>query len=154
MRHSRRPWKEKLRPDLQPKICADPRGRGRMLVPTPMLVAEEIAKVRHGKLLKVSDLRERLAARSGAELTCPLTTGIFINIIAGAAEDDEAAGRKPLAPYWRVVRDDGTLSDKLPPGAARQAERLRAEGHDVRRVGKVWRLGSAPAHRKAAARRA
>jgi hypothetical protein len=141
MRQSRRPWKEKLRPDQEAKVCDDPRGRGKMLVPTPMLVAAEMARVRRGRLLTVSELRDRLATRAGAAFTCPLTTGIFINIIAGAAEEDIAAGRQPVAPYWRVVRDDGTLSEKLPPGAARQARWLRDEGHHVQRIGKVWRVG-------------
>ena len=111
-----------------------------MLVPTPMLVAVEISYVRSGRLLSVSALRNRLAAEAGADFTCPLCTGIFINIIAGAAEDDVAAGRKPVAPYWRIVRDDGSLSEKLPPGAARQAWWLRTEGHKIRRTGKKWRV--------------
>ncbi|OAI41834.1 hypothetical protein AYO41_05185 [Verrucomicrobia bacterium SCGC AG-212-E04] len=140
MRHSARPWREKLRPDLAPKICDDPRGRGRMLVPTPMLVAGAIAKIRRGRLLTVPELRNELAAKAGADFACPLCTGIFINIVAGAAEDDVAAGRKPLAPYWRVIRDDGTLSEKPPPGPARQAHWLRAEGHKMKRRGKTWRV--------------
>jgi hypothetical protein len=154
---SRRPWKEKLRPDQQPKLCDDPRRRGKMLVPTPMLVVAEMAQVRRGRLLTVSELRDRLATRAGAAFTCPLTTGIFINIVAGAAEDDITAGRKPVAPYWRIVRDDRTLSEKLPLGAARQARWLREEGHHVQRVGKVWRVGGvdqAGAHETKAARHA
>ncbi len=152
MRPGRRSWKEKLRPDQQPKICEDPRGRGRMLVPTPMLVAAEVSRVRRGRVITMSQLRDRLATRSGADLTCPLCTGIFINIVAGAAEDDLAAGRKPVAPYWRVVRDDGSLSEKLPPGPARQAHWLREEGQPVRRAGANWQLdgiGLAPGQRTA-----
>jgi alkylated DNA nucleotide flippase Atl1 len=60
-----------------------------------------------------------------------LMTGIFFNIIAGAVEDELAAGDSPIAPYWRVVRDDGTLSPKTPAGPDRQAEHLRKEGHVV-----------------------
>ena len=111
-----------------------------MLVPTPMQVAGEVASVRSGRLLSISNLRERLAAKSGADFTCPLCTGIFLNIIAGAAEEDLSVGRKPVAPYWRIVRDDGSLSEKLPPGMAQQARRLRAEGHKIRRAGRKWRV--------------
>src|SRR5260221_1779120 len=82
MRRSRRPWHEKLRPDQQPKICEDPRGRGKMLVPTPMLVAAEVSRVRPGRLLKVSELRDRLANQAGAALTCPFTPGTFMYIMS------------------------------------------------------------------------
>jgi len=111
-----------------------------MLVPTPLLVAEEVRRVRKGRLVTPQDLRERLAARAGADITCPMTTGIFLNIIAGAAEEQIAAGKRPVAPYWRVVGDDGRLNPKWPPGPACQAERLRREGHRVSRdrVGGAW----------------
>jgi hypothetical protein len=111
----------------------DPHGTGRMLVPTPLLVAEEVRRVRKGRLVTSRDLRERLAARTGADITCPMTTGIFLSIIAGAAEEQLAAGKRPVAPYWRVVGDNGRLNPKWPPGPERQAERLRREGHRVTR---------------------
>jgi hypothetical protein len=138
---SRAPWSTKLRPDLQPKVVANPRGGGRMLVPTPMLVAEEIRRVHARSLVTPAQIRERLAAQFGAALTCPLTTGIFLNIIAGAAEEDLRSGREPLAPYWRVIGADGSLSEKFPPGPARQARHLRSEGHRVARSRRGgWRV--------------
>ena len=102
-----------------------------MLLPTPTLVADEISTIPRGALLTVSALRLRLARRFRAELTCPLMTGIFLNIIAGAAEEQLAAGQPPLAPYWRVILDDGTLSPKTPIGPEQQAQRLRQEGHSI-----------------------
>lgn len=130
---TRTSWLPKLRPDQEPKFVQDPRGKGRMLVPTPLLVAEEVRRVRKGRLLTPGELRERLAARIGADVTCPMTTGIFLSIIAGAAEEQLAGGKRPVAPYWRVVGEDGRLNPKWPPGPARQAERLRQEGHRVSR---------------------
>ena len=113
------------------EIAPDQKGRGQMLFPTPMLVAEEITSIPSGSLLSMSALRSRLAQRFQADLTCPLMTGIFFNIIAGTTEEDLAAGRTPTAPYWRVVLDDGTLSPKTPDGPERQADRLRGEGHTI-----------------------
>jgi len=130
---TRVPWVTKLRPDLKPKVVADPRGRGTMLVPTPMLVAEEIRRTRRGRLVTPAALRFTLAARFGTDKTCPFTTGIFLHIVAGAAEEQLAAGRRPVAPYWRVVGESGELNPKSPPGPARQAAHLRREGHRVRR---------------------
>ena len=45
--------------------------------------------------------------------SCPLITGIFVRIIAEAAEEDRRAGHKTITPYWRVVRDDGSMHEKL-----------------------------------------
>ncbi len=131
---NRVPWEAKLRPDLKPKLVPNPRGRGTMLVPTPLLVAEEVRRIRRGRMCTPAQLRERLAARFGAEETCPLTMGILLHIVAGAAEERLAAGRRALAPYWRVVNERGELNPKIPFGPARQAEHLRREGHGVKRV--------------------
>ena len=40
-------------------------------------------------------------------------------------------GKTSIAPYWRVVKDDGSLNPKFPGGVERQARRLRAEGLPV-----------------------
>ena len=132
---SRTPWRLKLRPEQQPMLVPD--ARGRMLVPTPMLVAKALRRVRPGRLITPALLRARLARQSGADLTCPMTTGIFLSIVAGATEEALAEGRRPVAPYWRVVDDKGRLPPKFPPGPARQAAHLRAEGHRVGRDGRV-----------------
>ena len=68
-----------------------------MLVPSPMLVAEELRRVRRGKLITPAELRRRLARRTGAETACAMTTGICLSIVAGAAEEQLAAGRRPVA---------------------------------------------------------
>ncbi len=133
---SRTPWATKLRPDLAPQVITDMRTGGTMLIPTPMLVAAEIRKARRGKLITAVEIRERLAEAHHADVTCPMTTGIFINIVAGATEDDRAAGRKLLAPWWRVVDAKGRISEKTPPGPELQARLLRDEGHTVSQVGR------------------
>ncbi len=131
MKRSRTPWSAKLRPDMEPVVIEDPKGRGLMLLPTPGLVVEEIGKVPLGGLLTVPALRLRLARRFGAEMTCPLMTGIFYNIIVGATEERVAEGKPPLAPWWRVILENGTLSPKTPAGPEVQAAKLRQEGHDL-----------------------
>jgi 6-O-methylguanine DNA methyltransferase, DNA binding domain len=118
----------KLRADMKPSKTRDPRDGKLMLIPTPLLVAEEIKKAKRGKLVTVSEIRARLAKRFKAQKTCPLVTGIFVNIIAGATEEALAAGKRPTAPWWRVVDDKGRLLAKAPPGVVVQAERLAAEG--------------------------
>ncbi len=128
---SRTPWRLKLHPEQRPQVIADPRGA--MLVPTPLLVAHALRRVPAGRLITPAQLRQRLARAAGADLTCPMTTGIFLSIIAGATEEAIAEGKPPLAPYWRVVDERGRLPPKFPPGTSRQAAHLRKEGHRVSR---------------------
>ena len=115
-------------------------GSGMMLIPTPRLVNELIRKIPRGKLATVSELRRKLASDFKADVTCPLTTGIFVRIAAEAAEEDREQGRKRITPYWRVVKDDGTFNPKLPGGVGRQTRTLRAEGFEVSTGGKTPRL--------------
>ena len=140
--HTRVPWVDKLRPDLKPKVVHNPRGPGTMLVPSPLFVAEAIRRVRSGRLITPRVLRERMAQQFGADQSCPMTTGILLHIVAGAAEEQLHAGRRPVAPYWRVVDDKGRLNQKSPFGPARQAAHLRREGHRVERLtgGGGWRV--------------
>jgi alkylated DNA nucleotide flippase Atl1 len=44
------------------------------------------------------------------------------------AEDVDRAGTGDDMPWWRVVRDNGALLDKLPGGAAGQQQRLERDG--------------------------
>ena len=138
---SRTRWREKLEKPQQPKVVQIPPkmsrfGKGTMLIPTPMLVDEMIRRVPRGKLITGSELRRKLASDFATDVTCPLTTGIFVRIAAEAAEEDRADGKRRLTPYWRVVKDDGVLNPKYPGGVSAQARNLRAEGFTVTRNGK------------------
>ncbi|MBA7663675.1 hypothetical protein ES703_71722 [subsurface metagenome] len=62
---------------------------------------------------------------------CPLTTGIFANIAARAAEEAAAEGRKDITPYWRTLKSRGELNEKYPGGVETQAAHLREEGHTI-----------------------
>ena len=138
---SRTRWREKLEKPQEPKVVQIPPqmsrfGQGTMLIPTPMLVDEMIRKVPKGKLITGSELRRKLASDFATDVTCPLTTGIFIRIAAETAEEDRAHGKRRLTPYWRVIKDDGGLNPKYPGGAEAQARNLRAEGFTVTRNGR------------------
>ncbi len=137
-------WREKLEnpPKDLPKVVdasKNPKmakrfGTGKMLIATPLLVDGLIRKVKRGKLVTTRIIRKKLARDFKADFTCPLTTGIFINIAARAAHEYRAAGRKDITPYWRVVKDDGGLNEKFPGGEADHAAKLRAEGHSLEKI--------------------
>ena len=102
-----------------------------MLIPNPLDVDALLRRVEKGKLITDKQIRERLARNFHADLTCPMTTGIFIRIVAEAAEEDLRNGRGEVTPYWRVIKPDGSLNEKFPGGVAAQATRLRVEGYTI-----------------------
>ena len=141
---SRVPWREKMERPQEPKLVRVPPkmsqfGKGMMLIPTPKLVDEIVRQVPRGRLVTVGEIRRKLAADFSADVTCPLTTGIFIRIVAEASEEDRANGRKRVAPYWRVIKDDGSLNPKFPGGVEQQARYLRDEGWAIGTAGKMDR---------------
>ena len=139
MAKKRTTWREKLHKEQEPKIVfASPDskmakrfGSGKMLIPRPLDVDALIRRVEKSKLITQAQLRERLARDFKVDFTCPITTGIFVRIAAEAAEEDLRAGKKEITPYWRVIKQDGSLNQKFPGGAEAQAARLREEGHSI-----------------------
>jgi alkylated DNA nucleotide flippase Atl1 len=125
-------WREKFEKPAEPRIVKIPQKMARlggttMLIPTPRLIDELVRQVPKGKVVTVRELRRKLAADFSVDVTCPLTTGIFVRIVAETAEEDRANGRRRLTPYWRIVKEDGGLNPKYPGGVEQQAELLRGE---------------------------
>jgi hypothetical protein len=87
-------------------------------------------RLREEKLSRLVKL-ESLAQDFEADATCPLTTGIFMRIVSEVAEEDLRMGKRQVTPYWRMVRNDGSLNEKFPGGVAAQAAHLREEGHTI-----------------------
>jgi alkylated DNA nucleotide flippase Atl1 len=134
---SRKSWREKLEKEMSEKLVEVPEkwarqiGHGKMLVPTPLLVDNVIRKIPRGKLATVNTIRDYLADNYRADMTCPLTTGIFLNIAAHAAEEDKLKGISRITPYWRVLKEGGRLNSKFPGGVKQQATYLKQEGLDI-----------------------
>lgn len=112
----------------------------KMLIPKPIDVDAHMRGVRKGSVMTLSTLRDRLAADAKVDICCPLTTGIFARLAAEAAEEDRAEGKARITPWWRMVRDDGTLIDKFPGGGKTQAQLLRDEGVELGTVGRSSKL--------------
>lgn len=134
----RRTWTEKLADDKGLPHVGRVEGRmtkrwgaGTMVIPAPREVDELMRKVPKGKLTTINELRSALARKHGVDIGCPITTGIFAWIAAHAAEEQSAAGRKRVTPWWRTLKLGGELNPKYPGGLAAVKRRLEAEGHKV-----------------------
>lgn len=121
--------------DLSDKPEAAKRFGGvKLLLPAPMQYNNLMEKIPEGKIITTGKIREHLAAEAGADATCPLVTGIFVNICAHASEERDA----DKIPWWRTLKKDGELNEKFPDGIDGQKLRLELEGHTVVQKGKRW----------------
>jgi hypothetical protein len=126
---SKTPWSVKLHKEKEIKYAKT--DKGTMLIPRPVDVDALMKQVRKGKLTTVNYLREKLAEGHPVDMTCPLTTGIFVWVVAEAAADELRAGKKQVTPFWRTLKSDGSLNDKYPGGIDYQAAMLQIEGHEL-----------------------
>jgi alkylated DNA nucleotide flippase Atl1 len=135
-----KPWREKLNEDnpsygrvveIPAKMVAQ-HGTGTMVISSPRDLQTLIRTVPEGKLVTVAQLMGRVASDAGTDTACPMTTGIFLRVVAEVAELDRADALE-VAPYWRVLKKKGKLNAKYPGGAVSQAKRLEAEGHTITR---------------------
>ncbi|MDD8027757.1 MAG: MGMT family protein, partial [Acidobacteriota bacterium] len=136
MAHRKKTWREKFEnSNGSPKVVAlgaDLRrrwGGGTCVIATPRLVDALMKKVPRGKVTTINEIRAALAKDHGAEIACPITTGIFASIAAHVAVEDKAMRKIGATPYWRTLKAGGEINPKYPGGIEAQAELLRAEGH-------------------------
>ncbi len=126
-------------PPAKVEVLTEARGDGypvgRMLVSSPIELDTIIRRIPKGRVVTMSTLRDSLAKNHKADYACPTTTAAFLRIVAEASEEERLTAGARLAPYWRVVRDDGTVLDTLPGGAVAQARLLTEDGVYVLQVG-------------------
>ncbi|MEM8839536.1 MAG: hypothetical protein AAGE89_15700 [Pseudomonadota bacterium] len=87
----------------------------RMLVGTPMMVNDYVSKIPTGEVRTVERLRNELARRHKCDKMCPVSTAIFVRIVAEAAIEEMEAGKQvdQVAPFWRVIAPDDKVAKKL-----------------------------------------
>ncbi|MCA3679742.1 MAG: MGMT family protein [Methylobacterium sp.] len=103
---------------------------GAMVVSSPAEVDALIRRIEPGEVVTLDDLRAALARRHKVAVACPVSTAIFANMAARAAEERRQRGvpQAELTPWWRVLRKGGFLNPKVPGGVERQAALLQNEG--------------------------
>ena len=102
-------------------------GGKTMVIAPPRDYDTFIKCVPSGKLITTDTLRKAMAKKYNVDITCPLTCGIFVNIVAWASfqRNDN------ITPYWRVLKSDGELNIKYPEAIELQKRLLEEEGHTI-----------------------
>jgi hypothetical protein len=118
---TKKTWTEKLQVKKEPqliKIHKDfwgyVKGDG-MYISTPQIIENYIKQIPKGKAIDSVTMRNDLALENNAVFTCPLTTGIFLRIVAEAAHEQIEKGvpLKNITPFWRVIEPNSPLAKKL-----------------------------------------
>jgi hypothetical protein len=117
-------WNDKLRCSKAPEVkrldksfAGMPEG-SLMLIASPEIIDAYVQGIAPGRTVTAKAMREELADRHKAEHTCPVTTGIFLRIVAEAAWERHLAGEslEIITPFWRVIEPDSPLAAKLACG--------------------------------------
>ncbi len=119
-------------------------GGAKMLIAAPMQYNEIMSQIPEGKVITMDRVRAKLAQQAGADFTCPLTAGIFVNICAqasGERAENKISGNtipEDAIPWWRTLKTKGELNEKYPGGIDAQKLLLAVEGHTVIQRGKRY----------------
>jgi hypothetical protein len=114
-------WLDKLNENKEPKIkkididFADIPAGSNMFIATPKLIDQYINEIGVGKRIDLKTLRKDLAIEHNADYTCPVTTGIFLRIVAEANYEKLQQGKhlQEITPFWRVIEPNSALAKKL-----------------------------------------
>lgn len=114
-------WLDKLNEIKEPKIkrinidFADIPAGSNMFIATPKLIDEYTQRIGIGKRIDIKTLRKDLAIEHNADYTCPVTTGIFMRIVAEANYEKLQNGKsvEEITPFWRVIEPNSSLAKKL-----------------------------------------
>ena len=139
---SKKTWNEKLndskdmpRIEIVDCIFAARQGGPKMLLAPPLEYDAIMKQIPKGKLITTDRIRAHLAQKHGADWTCGLTGGIFVNIAAHASEERKSVNETP---WWRTLKKDGELNEKYPGGIDGHKLLLEMEGHRVMQKGKRY----------------
>lgn len=136
MTAKKKTWAEKMKPEAKHEIkitdkdFADMPAGHSFLIATPKIVDEYVRSIPKGSVTTIKQMREDLAAEYHTEYTCPVTSGIFLRIVAENAYEELQAGKDvdSIAPFWRIVDPKSPAAKKLACGIDFINEMKKAEG--------------------------
>lgn len=109
---------------------ADIPAGAKMLIATPMIVDQYIRQIPKGHFTDIKQMRKDLAAEYKAQYTCPVTTGIFLRIVAENAYEEYKKGKalNKITPFWRAMSIKSPSAKKLTFGIKFLKDQQKKEG--------------------------
>ncbi len=121
---AKKTWQEKFDSDkphqvkiIEKRFADMPEGT-KMFIATPKIIDAYINHIPKGVEVDVQTMRKDLAAEHDAEMTCPVTTSIFLRVVAEVALEKHQQGvvLDKITPFWRIVKSRSPLAKKLSCG--------------------------------------
>jgi hypothetical protein len=117
-------WHKRFRSAKEPHVVtlhadfAGVKAGSQMLISSPAQIASYLYAIPRGETRTIARMRSDLAKRSKAEAMCPVTTSIFLKVVAEVALRDLAEGKAldSVAPFWRIIEPKSKLAAKLSCG--------------------------------------
>jgi hypothetical protein len=120
MPRARKTWTEKMKAKpphhviLEKDFAGIPKG-SKLHISCPVEVVEELKDIAPGSIISIQAFRRRLAEKNNCDATCPVSTSIFLRIVAEHTweEFSRTGSTEDLAPFWRVVESSSPMAKKL-----------------------------------------
>ena len=86
-----------------------------MYVASPGTIANYLARIPRGETRAIERMRNELARRNGAQSTCPVSTAIYLRIVAEVSLADLGEGKpfEHVVPFWRVIEPGSKIAKRL-----------------------------------------
>ena len=97
---------------------------GMMLyVGTPQIVAAYMERIPSGETASIVKMRNELARRNKCDAMCPVSTAIFVRIVAEHAIAEMESGKEAseVVPFWRLVEPGSKIAKRLPMNSGKIA---------------------------------
>ena len=120
MPRAKKTWAEKMNAKpahhvvLEKDFAGIPKG-AKLHISSPVEIAAELRTIPPGSILSIQAFRRRLAEKNKCDATCPVSTSIFLRIVAEHTweEFNSSSSTQDLAPFWRVVESSSPMAKKL-----------------------------------------
>jgi hypothetical protein len=117
-------WYDTAKPSytkVNEKRFADLAAGTSVLIPSPQDIEAVVDDLSPGETISLTELRQALATRHGADGSCPVMTGMHLRVAAevnlAALAGTEANGSaRPVVPIWRAIDPASPLAGKLDCG--------------------------------------
>jgi hypothetical protein len=141
MANSRKPtdWHKRFKSAKEPHVVtlhanfAGVKAGQTMLISSPGEIAAYVSRIPQGQTATIARLRTDLARRAQADSMCPVTTSIFLKVVAEVGLADIASGKSmsDVAPFWRVIEPGSKLAAKLSCGSDGIEHLRRLDGSEA-----------------------
>ena len=120
MPRPKKTWSEKMQAKPPHHVILDkdfagiPKG-SKLHISCPIEVAAELKTITLGSTLSIQAFRRRLAEKNNCDATCPVSTSLFLRIVAEHAweEYNRTGSTRDVAPFWRVLQSSSPMAKKL-----------------------------------------